>query len=112
MVYGENEGEVFLGRSITTHKNVSETTLQKVDGEIRRIIDEQYKLARRLLEENRDKVEVMAKALLEWETLDADQLDDIMAGKPPRAPKVPAASSTPSAPTDGAQGAAAPAPSA
>ena len=112
MVYGENEGEVFLGRSITTHKNVSETTLQKVDGVIRRIIDEQYKLARRLLEENRDKVEVMAKALLEWETLDADQLDDIMAGKPPRAPKLPAASSAPSAPTDGAQGAAAPAPSA
>jgi cell division protease FtsH len=112
MVYGENEGEVFLGRSITTHKNVSETTLQKVDAEIRRIIDEQYKLARRLLEENRDKVETMTKALLEWETLDADQLNDIMAGKPPRPPKVPAASSPPSAPTDGAQGAAAPAASA
>jgi cell division protease FtsH len=109
MVYGENEGEVFLGRSITTHKNVSESTLQKVDSEIRRIIDEQYKLARRLLEENRDKVETMARALLEWETLDAEQLNDIMAGKPPRPPKVPAASSTPSAPTDGAQGAAAPA---
>jgi cell division protease FtsH len=109
MVYGENEGEVFLGRSITTHKNVSESTLQKVDSEIRRIIDEQYKLARRLLEENRDKVEAMAKALLEWETLDAEQLDDIMAGRPPRAPKPPAASSTPSAPGDGAQGAAAPA---
>jgi cell division protease FtsH len=110
MVYGENEGEVFLGRSITTHKNVSETTLQKVDAEIHRIIDEQYKLARRLLEGNRDKVEAMAKALLEWETLDADQLDDIMAGKPPRAPKPPTASSAPSAPADGAQGAAAPAP--
>ena len=112
MVYGENEGEVFLGRSITTHKNVSEVTLQKVDAEIRRIVDEQYKLARKLLEGNRDKVEAMAKALLEWETLDADQLDDIMAGKPPRPPKVPAASGTPSAPTDGAQGAAAPAASA
>ena len=68
MVYGENEGEVFLGRSITTHKNVSEATMQKVDAEIRRIIDEQYALARRLIEENRDKVEAMAKALLEWET--------------------------------------------
>src|SRR5688572_16243446 len=109
MVYGENEGEVFLGRSITTHKNVSESTLQKVDSEIKRIIDEQYKLARRLLEENRDKVEAMTRALLEWETLDADQLNDIMAGKPPRPPKPPAASSTPSAPSDGAQGAAAPA---
>jgi cell division protease FtsH len=112
MVYGENEGEVFLGRSITTHKNVSEATLQKVDSEIRRIVDEQYKLARRLLEENRDKVETMARALLEWETLDSDQLNDIMAGKPPRPPKAPSAGSTPSAPADGAQGAAAPAASA
>jgi cell division protease FtsH len=115
MVYGENEGEVFLGRSITTHKNVSEATLQKVDAEIRRIIDTQYKLARRLLEENRDKVEAMAKALLEWETLDADQLNDIMAGKPPRPPKAVATSA--SAPTggaagDGAAGAAAPTPAA
>jgi cell division protease FtsH len=87
MVYGENEGEVFLGRSITTHKNVSEATMQQVDAEIRRIIDQQYSLARRLLEENRDKVEVMAKALLEWETLDADQINDIMDGRPPRPPR-------------------------
>ncbi|MFZ5557422.1 MAG: ATP-dependent zinc metalloprotease FtsH [Pseudomonadota bacterium] len=87
MVYGENEGEVFLGRSITTHKNVSEATMQQVDVEIRRIIDEQYSLARRLLEENRDKVETMAKALLEWETIDAEQINDIMEGRPPRPPK-------------------------
>ena len=87
MVYGENEGEVFLGRSITTHKNVSETTMQKVDEEIHRIVDEQYKLARRLIEENRDKVEAMAKALLEWETIDSDQINDIMEGRPPRLPK-------------------------
>ncbi len=112
MVYGENEGEVFLGRSITTHKNVSETTLQKVDAEIRRIVDEQYKVARKLIEDNRDKVEAMALALLEFETLDADQLGDIMAGKPPRPPKVPSPSVPPSSPTDGAQGAAAPAASA
>jgi cell division protease FtsH len=89
MVYGENEGEVFLGRSVTTHKNVSEATMQKVDAEIRRIIDEQYALARKLLDENRDKVEAMTKALLEWETIDAEQIDDIMAGKPPRPPKDP-----------------------
>ncbi len=89
MVYGENEGEVFLGRSVTTHKNVSEATMQKVDAEIRRIIDEQYALARRLLDENRDKVEAMTAALLEWETIDADQIDDIMAGRPPRPPKAP-----------------------
>ncbi|MDP3440208.1 MAG: ATP-dependent zinc metalloprotease FtsH, partial [Azonexus sp.] len=87
MVYGENEGEVFLGRSVTQHKNLSEATMQKVDTEMRRIIDEQYALARKLLEENREKVEVMAHALLEWETLDADQIDDIMADKAPRPPK-------------------------
>jgi cell division protease FtsH len=87
MVYGENEGEVFLGRSITTHKNVSEATMQKVDAEIRRIIDEQYKVARKIIEENRDKVEAMAKALLEWETIDTDQINDIMEGRPPRPPK-------------------------
>ena len=87
MVYGENEGEVFLGRSITTHKNVSEATMQSVDREIRRIIDEQYKLARKLIEDNREKVEAMAKALLEWETIDADQVNDIMEGRPPRPPK-------------------------
>ncbi|MGH8744632.1 MAG: ATP-dependent zinc metalloprotease FtsH, partial [Burkholderiales bacterium] len=87
MVYGENEGEVFLGRSITTHKNVSETTMQKVDAEIRRIIDQQYQLARKLIEENRDKVETMAKSLLEWETIDSDQISDIMEGRPPRPPK-------------------------
>ena len=87
MVYGENEGEVFLGRSVTTHKNISEASMQKVDAEIRRILDEQYALARKLIEENRDKIEAMAGALLEWETIDADQIDDIMAGKPPRAPK-------------------------
>jgi cell division protease FtsH len=95
MVYGENEGEVFLGRSVTTHKNVSEATMQKVDAEIRRIIDEQYALARTLLDENRDKVEAMAKALLEWETIDTEQIDDIMAGKPPRLPKEPQSQATP-----------------
>ena len=87
MVYGEEEGEVFLGRSVTTHKNMSEASLQTVDAEIRRIIDEQYGLARRLLEENRDKVEAMTAALLELETIDADQINDIMEGKPPRPPK-------------------------
>jgi cell division protease FtsH len=87
MVYGENEGEIFLGRSVTTQKNVSESTMQKVDEEIRKIIDQQYAVARRLLEENRDKVEIMAKALLEMETIDADQIDDIMAGRPIRPPR-------------------------
>ncbi len=87
MVYGENEGEIFLGRSVTTHKNMSEATMQNVDIEIRRIIDQQYALARKLIEENRDKIEAMAKALLEWETIDSDQIGDIMEGRTPRPPK-------------------------
>ena len=91
MVYGENEGEVFLGRSVTTHKNMSESTMQKVDAEIRRIIDQQYLVARRIVEDNRAKVEKMAKTLLEWETMDADQLKDIMEGREPRPPKPAAA---------------------
>jgi cell division protease FtsH len=109
MVYGENEGEVFLGRSITTHKNVSEATMQQVDAEIRRIIDQQYKLARKLIEENREKVEAMAKALLEWETIDADQINDIMAGKPPRPPKPTSTQPPPAAPHQGNAGATVPA---
>ncbi len=104
MVYGEEEGEIFLGRSVTTHKSVSEETLRKVDTEVRRIIDEQYGLARKLIEDNRDKVEAMTHALLQWETIDAEQIDDIMAGREPRPPKpvTPPTSnssgSTPSAP--------------
>ena len=87
MVYAENEGEVFLGRSVTKTTNMSEQTMQKVDAEVRRIIDQQYAQARKLIEDNGDKLEAMAKALLEWETIDSDQLDDIMAGKAPRPPK-------------------------
>jgi cell division protease FtsH len=113
MIYGENEGEVFLGRSVTTHKSVSESTLQKVDAEIRRIIDEQYAVARKIIENNRDKVEAMTKALLEWETIDADQIKDILEGRPPRAPK-PLSSQAPSKPASGpgGEGATAPTPAA
>ncbi|AVJ29421.1 ATP-dependent zinc metalloprotease FtsH [Achromobacter spanius] len=89
MVYAENEGEVFLGRSVTKTTHMSEATMQKVDTEIRRIIDEQYGVARKILEDNRDKVEVMTSALLEWETIDSDQINDIMEGRPPRPPKTP-----------------------
>ncbi|WP_227814261.1 ATP-dependent zinc metalloprotease FtsH [Nitrogeniibacter aestuarii] len=97
MVYGEEEGEIFLGRAVTTHKNVSESTMQKVDAEIRRILDQQYSLARNLLEQNTDKVEMMTKALLEWETIDANQINDIMDGREPRPPKP----STPPKPKSG-----------
>ena len=86
-VYGDNDHEVFLGRDVTTHKNISDRTAEDVDAEIRRIIDEQYDRARKIIEDHRDKIEVMAKALLEWETLDANQVSDIMAGKPPRPPE-------------------------
>jgi len=109
MVYGENEGEVFLGRSITTHKNVSEVTMQKVDAEIRKIIDQQFGLAKKLIVDNRDKVEAMAKALLELETIDAEQIQDIMDGRPPRPPKPPAQAAQ-QPPQAGAPGAAEPAP--
>ena len=87
MVYAENEGEVFLGRSITKTTNLSEATMQKVDAEIRTIIDKQYAVARKLIEENKDKMHAMAKALLEWETIDADQINDIIEGRDPRPPK-------------------------
>ncbi|WP_035384040.1 ATP-dependent zinc metalloprotease FtsH [Ferriphaselus sp. R-1] len=100
MVYAENDGEVFLGRSVTTHKNISEASMQKVDAEIRRILDEQYALARRLIEENRDKMEAMTKALLEWETIDADQINDIMAGEPLRPPKPSQSVANPQPPKD------------
>jgi len=107
MVYGENEGEVFLGRSVTTHKNMSEATMQKVDAEIRRILDQQYAVAKKILTESRDKVEAMTAALLEWETIDAEQIGDIMAGRPPRPPR-PAA--TPQPPASGGDKPSAPAP--
>jgi len=98
MVYAENEGEVFLGRSITRTVNMSEETMRKVDGEIRKIIDQQYAVARKLLEDNRAKVEAMAAALLELETIDAEQINDIMAGLPPRPPKPSQSSSNSSTP--------------
>ena len=87
MVYADNEGEVFLGRSVTKTTNMSEETMRKVDQEIRKIIDEQYTIARNLIEEHKDKMHAMATALLEWETIDADQIDDIMDNRPPRPPK-------------------------
>jgi len=85
-VYGENQSEVFLGRDVTTHQNLSDETAKLVDGEITRIVEEQYGRARGILEENRDKVEVMARALMEWETLDSGQIEDVMTGKAPRPP--------------------------
>ncbi|MEO6352331.1 MAG: ATP-dependent zinc metalloprotease FtsH [Oxalobacteraceae bacterium] len=85
MVYEDTEQDAYFGRM--SAKTVSEATQQKVDTEIRRILDEQYALSRKLLEDNREKVELMAKTLLDWETIDADQINDIMEGNQPRPPK-------------------------
>ncbi len=106
VVYAENEGEVFLGRSVTKTTHVSEATMQKVDAEIRKIIDEQYKIARDLIESNQDKMHVMANALLEWETIDAEQINDIMEGRPPRAPEPPSSGDKPRTPPSAGQPAA------
>lgn len=100
MVYSEDETEAFSGRPFNSTRNISEATLQKVDAEIRRIIDQQYNLARHLIETNRDKIEAMAAALLEWETIDADQINDIMAGEPPRPPKPSQSTAAPVPPKD------------
>ena len=86
MVIGEKEEEVFIGREITKHSNISEQTARTVDGEVRDIIQERYGIARKLIEENRDKVEAMARALLKYETLDAKQVSAIMAGHDPQPP--------------------------
>lgn len=99
MVYEDTDQDSYFGRM--SSKTVSEATQQKVDNEIRSILDQQYALSRSLLERNRDKVELMAKSLLEWETIDADQINDIMEGRDPRPPK---AGLPPARPTDGSTG--------
>jgi cell division protease FtsH len=94
MVYAGSEQDSFFGSM--SSKTVSEATQQKVDAEIRRILDEQYAIARKLLEDNRDKVEAMTAALMEYETIDADQINDIMAGITVRPPKPSQSKATPS----------------
>jgi len=87
LTYSEEEGEVFLGHSVTQHKNVSDETAHIIDEEVRSVIDRNYDRARNLLEENIDKLHMMADALMKYETIDAKQIDDIMTGKPPRPPQ-------------------------
>ncbi len=87
LTYSEDEGEVFLGHSVTQHKNVSDGTAHAIDEEIRAIIDRNYQRATGILKEHMDKLHAMADALMKFETIDAHQIDDIMAGKPPRAPE-------------------------
>ena len=84
LAYGEDEGEVFLGRQVTKHKHISDDTFNKVDSEIRKIIDANYDIAYKILEKNRDILDSMAAALIEFETIDTGQIDDLMARKPMR----------------------------
>ncbi len=85
--YGEDEGEVFLGHSVTQRKQVSDETAHIIDEEVRAIIDQNYQRARALLEANIDKLHAMAEALIKYETIDRQQIDDIMSGRPPRPPR-------------------------
>ena len=87
MTYSDDEGEVFLGHSITQHKMVSDGTAHVIDEEIRRIVDRNYTRAREVLETNMPKLHMMADALIKYETLDSDQISDIMAGNQPRPPQ-------------------------
>jgi cell division protease FtsH len=84
--YGEDENEVFLGHSVARHKNVSDGTALAIDEEIRLVIDSNYKRAETLLKENLEKLHLMAEALIKYETIDSEQINDIMNGKPPRPP--------------------------
>lgn len=87
LAYSEEEGEVFLGRSVTQHKSVSEETAHLIDEEIRSTIDRNYERAERLLRENMDKLHLMAEALMTYETIDRFQIDAIMSGRVPGPPE-------------------------
>ena len=87
MTYSDDEGEVFLGHSVTQHKQVSDETAHLIDEEVRDIVDRNYGRARTILETNIDKLHLMADALVKYETLDTEQIDDIMQGRSPRPPQ-------------------------
>ncbi len=88
LMYEEDEGEVFLGRSVTQRKNMADETAVEIDREVRAIIDRCYASADKILREHRDKLDIMSDALMQYETIDAEQIDDIMNGvKPVRPPK-------------------------
>ncbi len=86
LTYSEEEGEVFLGHSVAKHKQVSDETAHAIDEEIRAVIDRNYRRAEQILKDNMDKLHAMAAALIKYETIDSSQIDDIMAGRPPRPP--------------------------
>jgi cell division protease FtsH len=85
-VYGDNDSEVFLGRDVSTHRNISNAIAEQVDQEVSRIIEGQYDRARQIIESRREIIETMTSALMDWETLESDQIDQIMRGETPRPP--------------------------
>ncbi|MGI8740632.1 MAG: ATP-dependent zinc metalloprotease FtsH [Gammaproteobacteria bacterium] len=87
LAYSEERGEVFLGHSVTQHKTLSDETAHAIDEEVRRIIDSNYKRAERLLKDNVETLHNMAQALMKYETIDTEQINDIMAGREPRPPR-------------------------
>ncbi len=87
LMYDEEQEEVFLGHSVAQSKHVSDDTAHTIDEEVRKFVDRNYQRTQDILTENLDKLHLMAEALIKWETIDADQIDDIMNGKPPRPPK-------------------------
>jgi cell division protease FtsH len=86
LTYSEEEGEVFLGHSITQHKMVSDETAHIIDEEVRAVVERNYQRAKQILTEHLEKLHLMAEALMKYETIDGRQIDDIMAGRPPRPP--------------------------
>ena len=87
MSYSEEDGEVFLGHSVTQHKTMSDDTAKDIDTEVRSLVNKSYATATKMIKDNMDKLHVMSEALLTYETIDKDQIDDIMAGVKPRPPK-------------------------
>jgi cell division protease FtsH len=101
VAYGENQEEVFLGHSVSRQQNISESTAQKIDAEVRRLVENGHDEARKVLEEKRADLELLAKGLLEFETLSGDEIKDLLNGKPPvregvSEPSTPRASAVPS----------------
>ncbi|HZA29094.1 MAG TPA: ATP-dependent metalloprotease, partial [Gammaproteobacteria bacterium] len=87
LAYSEDEGEVFLGHSVTRHKMMADETARAIDEEIRKFIDRGYSRAQEILTANMDKLHLMAEALLKYETIESEQIDELMAGKRPNPPK-------------------------
>jgi cell division protease FtsH len=86
LAYSDEDGEIFLGRSVTQHKQMSDVTVHAIDEEIRSVIDNNYRRAEKILRENEDKLHTMSQALIKYETIDESQIRDIMAGREPRPP--------------------------